>query len=129
MLSKSLFGRLFQLVPGHFKRKNNLYYSEEFRLGNKVMGEFCYSYVPTGRVSCSESSTIILRPSHGKFRFEENLRVVWGVGGMYIDHKLLNIGHDHICSVNFDDLGSELISLIDKKKDSDIIVCSCCNNK
>lgn len=130
MLSKTLFGRLFQLVPGHFKRiNNNMYYGEEFRLGNKVMGEFCYSYIPTGRTHSRQFSAIILRPSHGKFYFRENLTLVSGASGMYFDHELLNIGHDHICPINFNDLGSELVALIDKKKDSDIISCSCCNNK
>ena len=118
MLTKTLFGRLFQLVPGHFKRSNKIYYSEYFRLGNKVFGEFYFQ--PFGT---TQLSIIILKPSHGKFHYRENLKQSCGV---YFDHELLTIGAYHKCPIKFEGLGSELIELIDKKTDADIISCGCC---
>jgi hypothetical protein len=126
MLNKTLFGRLFQLVPGHFKRSNKIYYSEYFRLGNKVFGEFYYNYQPFGRTHSIQLSTIILKPSHGKFHYRENLKQSCGASGMYFDHELLTIGEYHKCPIEFEGLGSELIELIDKKTDADIISCGCC---
>jgi hypothetical protein len=126
MLSKTLFGRLFQLVPGHFKRMEMLTYYEQFRLGNKVIGEFCYNYQPLGRAHSTQLSTVILRPRHGKFHFREDLRQVYGASGKYFEQELLSIGPHHKCHIEFEGLGKELIDLLDKKTDMDIMSCSCC---
>ena len=129
MLGKTLFGRMFQLVPSHFKKMNNVYYYEHFRLGNKVSGEFFYNYQPIGRTHSILTSTIILRPNHYKFNLQENFKQINGASGMHFDHELITTGLYHKCDVKIEDLGSGLIKLIDKKTDSDIISCSCCDRE
>lgn len=118
-LSKTLFGRLFVLVPSHFKnhcRDDSMHYYEEFKLGTKIRGVFYYNF-------CTKNeSTIILKPSHGRFYFQENINQNNGV----FQTQLLTVGPHHSCILQFDDLGKKMVSFIDNKNDSDIISCSCC---
>lgn len=125
MQARTLFQRLFDFVPGHFKRNlQRTHYFEEFRLGNKILGEFYFIACDTSR-----SSTIILRPVHQKFFFKENWKQTHSFNGCFIEQELFSISSNHKCQLEFEGLGQEIINLLDSKKDSDIVACSCCFRK
>lgn len=126
MLSKTLFGRLFQLVPGHFKRMDRLHYYEYFRLNRDWTGELIYNYQILGRTNSITKTKVILRSTQNWAHcYREDMKQINGISGNYIDQKLLL----HSRQIDFDLLSPELIRLIDKKSDSNIISCSCCHRE
>lgn len=120
MFTRTLYGRLFALVPGHFSntakiRKN---YYEKFKLGDNV-GEFLH-YITDRELL---SVITIKNQSTNYFVYETLESKANGT-----KHELLLI--NDFCksrdSIDIDLLSDELTELIKNKKDSDIISCSCC---
>lgn len=129
MTARTLYGRLFSLVPGHFSRRGKIHaiahcnYYEKFKFGENTGEFFFYLH---GGYNMEVSTITIKNPSSSTFLFEE-----YKIRGNYVTHVLQSIDarDQQITTLSFDDLSDEIHDLLDKKTDNDIINCSCCGYK
>jgi hypothetical protein len=127
MTARTLYGRLFSLVPGHFSRRGKLYattngnYYEKFKFGDNT-GEFFF-YVHAA-YNMEVSVITIKNPLSNPFLYEK-----YKVTGGYTTHTLQSVSKREVLPLDFDQLSDQVHELIDRKTDSDILSCSCCGWK
>jgi hypothetical protein len=148
-LNRTLYGRLFSLVPGHFidkKCEQSREYIQTFNLGNNWAGGLIYRYREKeyyGNASnnyYSKYSKIWIEHNVMALNFTEEMHVSYvKKNTKFFKDELLNEPRDFYRlnrvrfavrpvkdAIEWAELPRSLINCVNKKSDRDIKSCSCC---
>ena len=148
-LNRTLYGRLFSLIPGHFRDKKceqSREYIQTFNLGNNWAGGIIYRYKENqyygnpSNNSYTKYSKIWIEHNVMALNFSEEMRLSYLQRDRKIfkDELLIESGDFYKLnriryavrpvkdSIDWSELPRSLINCINKKSDRDIKSCSCC---
>ena len=148
-LNRTLYGRLFSLIPGHFRDKKceqSREYIQTFNLGTNWAGGIIYRYKENqyygnpSNNSYTKYSKIWIEHNVMALNFSEEMRLSYLQRDRKIfkDELLIESGDFYKLnriryavrpvkdSIEWSELPRSLINCINKKSDRDIKSCSCC---
>ena len=144
-INKTLFGRIYYLLPGHFLNYNlnQKYYKEHFRLKssfNDSINLNLYQNI-NGSLKINNNSLILKSKiilninniSYSEYLEIDNKELISNISNIKIHSQILNIQYYDLFDINynkipiiFDKIFPIILHELNKKNDSNIIYCSCC---